>query len=689
MIRFRVGQSWKREPPGPLGPHDAFALEIDGVNLLPGVTEEPLVQVVGSLVDALASVVVDGERASELSLEDVSLEVCFWRRPGLEVEVTVVSLEQPPRRARPTVVVELPALVEATIECARGFLRQLGKRRKVVLREVAAIEARIAALTNTVVAQWPQRPLESWSAARQSDAVGYVLRDLDGRTSSYSRRSKGGLTALLVDGAVTLGETCSEGLPFLTMMGLVRAAAEGRAELGGRSLEPHLVFDAGLDLCLALRTKSPGLATNPWLESVQIRCTEGLRALKEPVLDTSMASLATPRTPGAGPMATQGEVRRVALAPQWTRDVALGEDGGRLTLGRSTIVVASAHAAHAFTLRGQTAFRRLSPKGVATSDSLTLCATSERVLLFERDAPSAAWLRDHDGATVGPGLELVDGVLVTSIARRGVAGFDPMTGRELWRFDPPRTQRSYLTFAGSRVLVATDAGVLYGLDGSSGRIRFTVRSSIPFAGPAVRTGRRAIAVLKRTDLTAVYVCEALASGAKAPAGTIAWTRELALSAPSMPVATQGRIFLTGHREGRALVVALSLGGRVLWERPTPLDPHSQLPVAFEGGVVVTDARGHAVRLLPDGQPSWVLGGSGDQLSSPIAPVIRRRVLVVPGPTLRLVDPHSGRVLNQLATGPRVVDVAVDQKLTIFVLKELGVLESWRPAAVLSLVGQPA
>ena len=223
---------------------------------------------------------------------------------------------------------------------------------------------------------------------------------------------------------------------------------------------------------------------------------------------------------------------------------------------------------------------------------------------------------------------------MTSIARRGVAGFDPMTGRELWRFDPPRTQRSYLTFAGSRVLVATDAGVLYGLDGSSGRIRFTVRSSIPFAGPAVRTGRRAIAVLKRTDLTAVYVCEALASGAKAPAGTIAWTRELALSAPSMPVATQGRIFLTGHREGRALVVALSLGGRVLWERPTPLDPHSQLPVAFEGGVVVTDARGHAVRLLPDGQPSWVLGGSGDQLSSPIAPVIRRRVLVVPGPTQR-------------------------------------------------------
>ncbi len=689
MIRFRVGQSWKREPEGPLGPQDAFAFEIDGVNLLPGATDEPLLRVVSSLVEAVAELVVNGERGGQLSLDDVSLEVCFWRRPGLEVEVTIFSLEQPPRRTQPTVVVELPALVEAAITCARGFLRELGDGGKAsTSSEVEALEQRTAALTRTVVEEWSARQPEPWQITNHSGPLGYALLDADGRTANLTRRARCGLTAVLLDGEVTLGDSIRvEGFPFLTMMGLARAAAEGRAQLGGQGVERQLVFQAGLDLCLALRTRSPGLASNPWLEALQVRCTEGLRGLQQPVPDTSMASLSPRRVVASAPIG-QGDVRRVALSPQWTRPVALGEDGGGLVLGRSTIVVASPHAAHAFTFRGTSAFRRLSPKGVATSATHTLCATAERVLLFERDAASAAWLRDHDGATLGPGLELVDGVLVTSIARRGVAGFDPMTGRELWRFEPPRTQRSYLTFAGPRVLVATDGGALHGLDAANGQVRFTVRSSIPFAGPVLRVGRRAVAVLKRTDVAAVYVCEALASGTRTPAGTISWTKELTISSVGAPVATSGRIFLTGHRDGKAMVVALSLKGQHVWERPTPLDPHSQRAVAYEGGVVVTDARGHAVRLLPDGQTAWVLGSTGDQLSKPIAPVIRRRVLVVPGPTLRLIDPRSGRVLSQLETGPHVVDVAVDPKLTIFVLREPGVLESWRPAAVLALVSAP-
>ena len=51
MIRFRIGQSWKREPSST--PVDSIGLELDGVDLLAGATEEPLVRVVPSLVDAL------------------------------------------------------------------------------------------------------------------------------------------------------------------------------------------------------------------------------------------------------------------------------------------------------------------------------------------------------------------------------------------------------------------------------------------------------------------------------------------------------------------------------------------------------------------------------------------------------------------------------------------------------------
>ena len=51
MIRFRIGHRWKREPAG--APHDSVSLELDGVNLLPGAVEEPLVEGVSALLTAL------------------------------------------------------------------------------------------------------------------------------------------------------------------------------------------------------------------------------------------------------------------------------------------------------------------------------------------------------------------------------------------------------------------------------------------------------------------------------------------------------------------------------------------------------------------------------------------------------------------------------------------------------------
>jgi hypothetical protein len=689
MIRFRIGQSWKREPKGLSDPHDAFMLEIDGVNLVPGVSDEPLVRVVLGLIDAVAQLVTDGERFGQVSLEGAGLEVCLWRRPGFAVEIAVLRAGPWPAHARPIVTVDLPALVDAAVLCARGLLRELTREPEQVAREVADLERQVGMLANTVLREWTVDPPPPWTARRSGEELGYEIRDLDGRTSSFSRHTKGGLPALLFDGDITVGPNDRiGGFPFLTMVGLVRAAGEGRVAIGGRPIAPDAVFRCGLDLCLALRTRSSALGTNPYVEALQVRCTEGLRTVQRPVLDTGSTSAppaTPPRASADAPLAARGEVRRLALSPAWIRDVVLGEEGGRLLLGKSAIAVASPHAVHAFTPRGQTAFRRMSPRGVATSSTHCICATDEHLFLFEGADESASWWRTHDGSDVGPALELIEGVLVTSVGRRGVAGLDPMTGRERWRFEPPRTQRTFLTFAGSRILVATDGGALYGLDAPTGQVRFTVRSSVPFAGPVTRNGRKAIAILRRADLSVVYACEAFTTGKGSPAGTISWTKELVLSAPAGPVISRGKVFLTGHRDGHAVVIALSSKGQLLWERSTPLDPHSQRAIAFEGAVVVTDARGHAVRLLADGELAWVLGGTGDQLASPIAPILRRHILVVSGPVLRLVDPRGGRVLASLETGPRITDVAVDSRMAIFVLKEPGRLEAWHPATALSLV----
>ena len=65
--------------------------------------------------------------------------------------------------------------------------------------------------------------------------------------------------------------------------------------------------------------------------------------------------------------------------------------------------------------------------------------------------------------------------------------------------------------------------------------------------------------------------------------------------------------------------------------------------------------------------------------------MRRRTLVVPGPVTRLVQPRGGRVLAELATGPRMLDLATDAKLTIYVLREPGTLETFVPGAALAVV----
>ena len=93
MIRFRIGHRWKREPADP--PHDSVALELDGVNLLPGAVEEPLVETVPALVGAVAALHAGG-RVAQVSLAEAHLELVL-RRSGPDIELQVASLSRPAR----------------------------------------------------------------------------------------------------------------------------------------------------------------------------------------------------------------------------------------------------------------------------------------------------------------------------------------------------------------------------------------------------------------------------------------------------------------------------------------------------------------------------------------------------------------------------------------------------------------
>ncbi len=685
MISFRVGQHWQREAVSETGPRDEFALELEGLNLLPGANDEPLAKTVLNLADAVVAL-VDGERAGQVSLEH--LELCFWRTRGVEVALSVIGLSQPPKQLRAPVTIELPALVEATVACARAFLRDMTRHRAGVEAELVILERRLRHLTTLVIEPLPSRAPKPWSDVHSAaEGLGFSLRDDDGRTLAWTRKTRAGLPPLLFDGELTLPDgTHAAGLPFLTMMGLAKAASSGSAKLGTHRLRAEAVFRTGVELCLSLRARNPALSANPFVEALQIRCINGLTALRKPVPETRSKSLPKPRATPDLPLSSTGEVRRVTLQPRWSRPVALGEDSAKLELGSKFVVVHSPGAAHAFTKKGETAFRHTMPRGVGIDGNGSAVLANDE-WIYGAQSGHITWLRNHDASRVGARLLRIDDVDVVTLARRVFVGLSATTGRELWRFEPPRSQVTHLCAAGSRLLIGTDEGTLYGLDAADGTVRFRVKAGLPVVQAPLLVRKRALIVLGRGEHTAIYACEALASGKTTPAGAVAWQRELILSTPGAPVEAKGTIWLGGARDGRTVIVSLNTRGQVRWEKNLNLDARTLRLLPFEGGVIACDARGSVTRLLPDGSPDWVLGSSGDELITPLSPLLRRKTLVVPGPLTRLVDPRSGRVLAELPTGARVMDLAADSRLNLYVLREPGTLETFAAASTFSVVSR--
>jgi outer membrane protein assembly factor BamB len=447
------------------------------------------------------------------------------------------------------------------------------------------------------------------------------------------------------------------------------------------------VFEAALEFTVAVRRYYPALATNPYLESMQVRCIDGMAALKVPVPDlTPSAFAAQTRAPAEQPLIRQGAARRVRLQARWSSEVALGEEGARLHVVKGGLIVASAHAVHAFSSTGKTKFRRLATRGIATSaGGAVVCAEPSRLMLFASRRAGPSWVRDHDGVTVGPVLHERGPIGVTALNNRGVVAIDVLTGRDLWRFDPKRTQRGYLAVHGDRVLLTTDGGSVYGLDLADGQIRFRIRAAAPAVGPAVMVGRRAMFVLSQGEQSTIVLCEAVGAEG-APAGTVTWSTDVTLAHPCPPVASKNRTFIAGYVESTTQVVCLNQQGRLLWQRAVTCDARTVRLVPFESGVIGCDARGVAVRLLPDGEIDWVLGANGDELSHALAPRLARKLLVIPGPAIRVVEPLTGRVLSELDLGPHLTDFALDSKFTLYTYTEPGTLQAFTPGTLLSVIG---
>jgi outer membrane protein assembly factor BamB len=689
MIRFRLGQSWKHED-GAAEPSDAISLELDGVDLLAGARDEPLISVVPALVDALYAMVLGHERTGQVSLAEAELELCFLRLDDREVELTVVSLGRTPRVVRGPLTLDLLELAGAAAKCADALVRDLSQHSPQLLRTAKLVALRQHA--RKLLAAHSARALDvdpvQWShlePARPS-GPGFRLEDDRARLTAWKRKGAAALPPLLFSGELQgAGETRVAGLPFLLLLDASRRASQATEDeklaLGGKlEATPAEVFSLGLKLCFALTARNPAMAVNPYLEALTERCQEGLSALRQPTPAVLPARSKARKAPPKGKrLSGPGAIRRLRFATVWEKETPSLEGEGELRLAPKGPLVVTRHAAMAFATDGRVLYRRVEAEGLNVSDDgRVLAHRGGMLMLFEAGGKEALWLRDYSGPALFGPVHRRDGTLTVSLAGRGVACFSEATGRELWRVDPSRAQSGHFALHGERGLLATDTGSLLGVDLKDGVTRFRIRTSLPFTVAPTAGGRRLVAQLSRGERTAL-ICADLSTGA------LHWTRELNLERPSAPIMFRQRTLLAGRRGGKVVLVALSRTGDQLWERPLPLDGKHLFVLGLLHGAVVQDSRGAAAFVSSDGQIDWVLGTAGADLPHAVGPAHARGVVILPGEAVRAVEPRSGRVLAEMKVGPALTALAADRALNLFLLMENGLLRSLKLAAQLSVV----
>jgi hypothetical protein len=722
MIRFRIGQSWKRERAS--SPLDAFGLELDGVDLLAGASEEPLDRVVLELLGALESLVIEGERFAEVTLPEAHLELVL-RRSDADVHLEVVSLARPARRVRGPVKLDLEELVGAAVRCARALLAdvreaapaQEPKLRRALSARVRRLEG-VAAMTTSGARLGGAR--ERSHLPSGDPGFGFQLVDAEGRLGAFAGAGAS-LATLLVGGRVWLQAGAevvwsAQGTPFLLALEIARQGAElvhalelddesfstalggaGRIEVdlarkvlqaGGRRtpISPESLarsmFELGESLAVEVTAFNRSQGRNAWLGELVDRCREGMARLGtaiQPPADARAARSAAKRRAPARPLRTTGRLRRLRFERLWQKQNVAAGDGARLVLGRRGPMVSSANLAMGFTAAGGVLFRHAATHGVAISqDGQVITATLDRVFGFAPGSPDARWFRDHDGLPIGPELVRKEGVCVAMAQGRHALAFSEVTGRELWRISPPRTQRAFLAVQGHRVLLTTDAGYLYGMDLVDGQIRFRMRWALPFTGPSAPWGRKLVGAAGRTD-------KALVVAADAHTGALAWSRELGVGPPSPPIVASGRLLVVSRAEDDARLVCLGRSGELCWERPLHLESAAVSLHPVGRAVLASSQTGAAVLVSLDGLQQWRVGSAGAELPARVAACHARGVVLVPGEVTRAVEPRGGHVLAEVRTGIGLVDLAVDARLNLYALDEDGTLSAYRLVTALAVL----
>ncbi|HZW89494.1 MAG TPA: hypothetical protein VFF12_10480 [Myxococcaceae bacterium] len=96
MLRIRIGRRWTRERG--TAPHDSVSLELDGVALVEGAEDEPLLPLVEALLGATGTL-ARGTAMADVSLPESGLVLCLENTED-GCALRIASLARPARLVR-------------------------------------------------------------------------------------------------------------------------------------------------------------------------------------------------------------------------------------------------------------------------------------------------------------------------------------------------------------------------------------------------------------------------------------------------------------------------------------------------------------------------------------------------------------------------------------------------------------
>lgn len=725
MIRIRPGRSWRMNPAyvGELRALDAasakasafsdildvLTLEVDGVDITAGVGEARVLVAVDELAQAVLRL-GDGEPAAQATVGPGPTELVLEAR-GLDVVITLLSLQPPARVLAGGVAVDTQKLRAATLHAARELLLDLLALNPAAVDAPLALRlgescSDLAQRARHAPRRWPareaqpltlvfpppdpkRRPPESLQLELPPETVAR-LRDPGGvRYAPLSPHLGHGSLALTRRGAP--GLAC-QGMPFLIVRNLLGEAEqlieawEGGARacslrFGPHALQCNLVTDqvfapgwpepaelpalrlARLVALAALGYANESKADDELAQDLRERARQLERHCQD--LETgdlrrapeTVAAPAAPKQtqPQREPL-SKGRVRRLVYREVWRKPAA-----GALR------VLPFAPGPLVIELPGQLEARdaetgtRLwkadaAPGAVARGPELFFAEPGEALVRIEVVTGEVRWKRRMRGAESPAQLWALAGGVLRSLPGEGLCLVSD-AGALAFRARLPGGA-PWQVAAVDRVLVAAlGSGSLAGLDPSDARVLWKRRLK---ASALIASGPRALA---------------LSAGAllciDPHSGTPLWEREVPEESFALSV-SEGSAVLLGA--GGLLAFSLADGA----PRPAqPLPWARFLTAADEPEVLIASGANGALARLTGKR--WEVPPEGESPPSPAQ--LQRGVVLSRGVSTLLYDAAEGLTLAQL---PPAREAALAPDLSCALIEE-GEVSMHRLTAHLSLL----